>query len=320
MTVNITIIGLGQVGTSIGLALADYTDKVQRTGHDKSREQAAKAQKLGALDKVEFNLPRSVENADVVILSLPFDAIAETLKFIALDLRPNCVVVDTAAYKTPIADWTRTHLPPGCQYIGLVPGPSLNHLAGVERLPHADLFRGGLFGLVSLPETSGEAIKLVSNLVTLLGAQPFFLDMAEADNLMASAHILPQLLATALLDMTVETPGWREMRRLAGRPYAVATLNAASQDDPAGLAHAALGNPQASLYTIDAFMQTLASLRAVIAEGRTDELVQRVKQAYDRRDTWWLDRANGNWQNIEFGISERPQRPSLLGGWFGRKK
>jgi len=321
MTVNLTIIGLGQIGTSIGLALAAHTDKVQRTGHDKSREQASKAQKLGAIDKVESNLPRSVENADLVILSLPFDAIEETLEHIAPDLRPHCVVVDTAPYKTPVADWARTYLPPGCHYIGLVPGISPNHLASVERPPHASLFKDGVIGLVTPPDTSGEALQLVSDLVTLLGAQPFFIDMTEADNLMASAHLLPQLLAAALLDMTVEAPGWREMRRLAGRPYAVATLNAASQDDPTTLARAALGNPQASLHAIDAFIQILASIRESIVDAQADELTRRIEQAQDGRDTWWLERASGDWQKIEFGISaEQPRNPSLFGEWFGRKR
>ncbi len=320
MPVNITIIGLGQIGVSIGLALADHTDQVRRIGHDKSRQQATNAQKLGALDQVEFNLPRSVENADLVILALPFEAIEETLKFIAPDLRPNCVVVDTAAYKTPVADWARTHLPPGCHYIGLVLAPSPNHITSVERPPHADLFKDTVIGLVTPHGTSGEAIQLVADLVMLLGAQPFFLDLVEADNLMAAAHLLPQWLATALLDMTVEGPGWREMRRLAGRPYATATLSAVSQDNSDSLARAALANSQASLRAIDAFMQSLASMRAAIAEGQGDELVQRIQQAQGGRETWWQERASGNWQKIEFGISEQPQRPSLLGEWLGRKK
>jgi prephenate dehydrogenase len=35
MTVQITIVGLGQVGTSIGLALAAHTNQVSRVGHDR---------------------------------------------------------------------------------------------------------------------------------------------------------------------------------------------------------------------------------------------------------------------------------------------
>ena len=35
MTVQISIIGTGQIGTSIGLALAEHQDMFYRVGHDK---------------------------------------------------------------------------------------------------------------------------------------------------------------------------------------------------------------------------------------------------------------------------------------------
>lgn len=320
MTVQITIIGMGQVGTSIGLGLAAHSDKIKRIGHDKSFEQANKAQRLGALDRVEINLPRSVEAADLVILSLPMDAVEETLRMIAPDLRPNCVVVDTAPYKSPVADWARTHLPPGRHYIGLVPAPGPHHITGMERPPHTDLFRGGVMGLVSPPGTPGEAIKLAADLASLLGVEVFFMDMLEADNLMASAHILPQLLSAALLDATVDFSGWQEMRRLAGRPYATATLPAASQDAPEALAQAALANPQATLRAVDAYIQNLTALRTAIAGGEQAELTRRFEQARLGREKWWAERASGNWRKIEFGSSELPKSPGLLGNWFGRDK
>jgi prephenate dehydrogenase len=34
MTIQITVIGLGQVGASIGLALLDHKEKIFRCGHD----------------------------------------------------------------------------------------------------------------------------------------------------------------------------------------------------------------------------------------------------------------------------------------------
>jgi prephenate dehydrogenase len=320
MTVKITIIGMGQVGTSIGLALAAHTDKVERTGHDKFIEQANKARSLGALDRVEFNLPRSVEKADLVILALPMDAIEETLRIIGPDLREDCVVVDTAPFKAPVADWARAHLPPGRHYVGLVPALSPHQITGLERLPHEDLFRDGVVGLVHPYGTPGEAVKLASDLASLLGAQPFFMDISESDNLMASAHLLPQLLGAALLDMTVDFSGWREMRRLAGRPYATATLLAASQDDPAGLAQALLSNPQASLGAIDAYIQTLTALRTAIATGEGAELTRRFEKAQTGRGKWWADRASGDWQKIEIGGRDLPKRRGILGNWFSPEK
>jgi len=47
MTIQITILGLGQVGGSIGLALAEHKENVKRVGHDKDPEIARAAMKAG---------------------------------------------------------------------------------------------------------------------------------------------------------------------------------------------------------------------------------------------------------------------------------
>ena len=62
MTSQITIIGLGQIGASIGWALEKYKGDILRVGHDKNMTAAKDAQKLGAVDKVIRNLPNSVQD------------------------------------------------------------------------------------------------------------------------------------------------------------------------------------------------------------------------------------------------------------------
>ncbi len=84
MTIQITIIGLGQIGTSIGLCLSGDKN-FRRVGHDRELEFARTAEKMGALDKVDLNLPHSVRDADIVILSIPVDQIQETLEYITQD-------------------------------------------------------------------------------------------------------------------------------------------------------------------------------------------------------------------------------------------
>ena len=43
MSVQITLIGLGQIGASIGLALAEQKELLQRMGHDKDPSVARQA-------------------------------------------------------------------------------------------------------------------------------------------------------------------------------------------------------------------------------------------------------------------------------------
>src|SRR3990172_3985989 len=110
MTIQITILGLGQVGASFGLALADKKSSIQRVGNDREPEVCKRAQKLGAVDKIHFNLPSAVRNADVVMLCMPVDEIKNTLEGISRDLKEGCVVVDTSPVKIGVAEWAQNLL------------------------------------------------------------------------------------------------------------------------------------------------------------------------------------------------------------------
>ncbi|HSQ40138.1 MAG TPA: prephenate dehydrogenase/arogenate dehydrogenase family protein, partial [Anaerolineales bacterium] len=121
MTIQVTIIGLGQMGGSIGLALAAHKEKIQRVGHDKDADAARAAQKAGAVDTVQFNLPASVEQADIVILSLPLNEVRDTLNFIRADLKEGAVVLDISPSRRQAEAWARETLPSGRYYLGLIP-------------------------------------------------------------------------------------------------------------------------------------------------------------------------------------------------------
>ena len=121
MTIQITIIGLRQIGTSIGLALKEHQELVKRVGHDRDAAVARQAEKLGAVDQISFNLPASVKQADLVILTEPFDEMQATLKIIATDLREGAVIMDTAPVKQAYSDWVTEILPPERHYVSLLP-------------------------------------------------------------------------------------------------------------------------------------------------------------------------------------------------------
>src|SRR5690349_20466144 len=99
MSVQITIIGLGQIGASLGLALKQRQLDVHLVGHDKDADTAKEAQKLGAVDEVKYNLPASVREAKIIILALPFAGMRETLEVIVPDLQQGTLILDTAPSK-----------------------------------------------------------------------------------------------------------------------------------------------------------------------------------------------------------------------------
>jgi prephenate dehydrogenase len=328
MTVKITIIGLGQIGASMGLALVNHKDQVTTLGHDKSPGNARKAQKRGAVESISYNLPASIEGADVIVLAIPFDQIYETLKIIAQDVREDAVVMDTAPVKSVVAEWAKELLPSKRHYIGLTPALNPACLEDAEtglNAARADLFQKGVIAITAPQGTAEGALKLATDFVVLLGAQPFFADLAEVDGMMASAHLLPGLSAAALAETVTGQPGWSDIRKMAGKSYSSAT-HPLDWEESSALAEAILQNRTNTIRVLDEYITALTSLRKDIMEENKKDLHARLGRARQGRAQWQLERAKGDWLSIEFRGQEMPKAGDIwkqqIGGLdklFGRR-
>lgn len=321
MTVNITIIGLGQIGASVGLALADKKDLVFRLGHDRELGKARKAEKMGALDKVSINLPASVEDADLVLLALPVDQIKETLEVIKDDLKEGVVVMDTAPVKQAVAAWTSELLPPERYYVGLSPVLNPMYLHDIDsglEAAHPDLFRDGLMGIISPPGMPSEAIKLAADLTRLLGATPLFADPLEMDGLVAATHILPQLIAAGLLNATIGQPGWQEGRKVAGRSYADVTAPIMYPTEPKTLTSAAMLNRENVIRVIDGAVASLIAMRNDLESEDESTLEERLERAREGRQVWLKGRLVADWAAEESVSVEAPTASEMFGRFIGR--
>jgi prephenate dehydrogenase len=323
MTIQITIIGLGQIGASFGLALQSQQELLKRVGHDKDLGIARQAEKMKAVDRVETNLHRSAQDADLVLLCLPVGQLQETMQMIAEDLKEGAVVMDTGPAKEMASAWAAEYFPAGRYYIGLTPviNPSFLHATetGIEAA-RPDLFRGGMMAIVAPHQTESAAIKLASDLTRLVGASPLFADPVEIDGLMSAMHILPQLMAAALLNATVDQPGWREARKVAGRAYAEASAPVAHlANEPESLGASSILNRENLLRLLDSAIASLEDMRGDIDAKDQAALSERLKRAREGREIWWIQRQTGSWGD---GAEEAPMpaSPGMFGRMFGMGK
>jgi len=317
MSIQISIIGLGQIGASIGLALAEHNKNIVRVGHDIDMTIAKAAEKLGAVDVIKRNLPKSIMDADIIILSLPLSEIKDTLGYIVQDLKEDVVIIDTAPVKKAVNMWMQELLPAGRSYIGIVPVINPEYLHEKEtgvNAARADLFHDGVTMIAAPPNTSGETVQLAADLAQLIGSQPLFTDITETDGLMTSVHLLPQLTAAALLDATVDQPGWNEARKLAGRAYAEVTGASLHPESARSLSDAALMNSENTVRALDGMIASLQLLKENIAADDKDALDEQLTSAEkgglqwlnERRGAGWLMKEDKGGPSINLaGIAER---------------
>ena len=307
MTAQLTIIGLGQIGASVGLALEKHKDKITRFGHDREPEVSRRAQALKAVDRTFFNLPASVENSDFILLALPFNEVQETLQVIGPCLREGAVVMDTSPIKNPVAAWARELLPEKCYYVGLSPAINPSYLGstntGIEAA-HADLFSKGVIGISAPPGTVGEALKLAADFTSLLDASPLFLDLVEADGMLAVLHLLPQLASAALVNLASGRSGWRDTRKLTGRPFNIATQVSSLGEEPGSLARAAIQGREQLLPVLDEYIAALLVCKEMVVSGDEKSLLDWSDQAVQSRSRWLAERTSGDWLAIDHKVTD----------------
>lgn len=308
---EITVVGLTMIGTSLALALQGAHEAITITGHDPDPERAAQAKRLGAIDRSEWNLPAACEKSGLIVLDLPLEELLRTLAVIGDVVAPNAVIVDLTPVKRPVLAYVQQHLPHPERFVGghLLRSPR----APVDGEPSAEAIRGATFYLVSSPDTSAEALDVASNLAIAAGAEPRYIDAVEHDGLAAATCQLPVLTAAAVVGTLATDMGGQEREGSSGYELAALRPLLAQAADQAAL----LGNNDNLLYWIDQYVVELRRLRGLVADGDGPALAEALARAAEAV-TRWTGRD---------GATEAPPSPpeeggrgfrDLLLGGFGR--
>jgi prephenate dehydrogenase len=313
-------VGLGLIGTSLGLAVRQAEVASAVIGHDREKSVIDQAKRQGAVDRTHWNLISACDQADLVILAEPLGEMEETLEALGPELRPGCVVMDTASLKGPVMAWAAKHLPEGIHFVGGDPILStVIHGPWSAESARADLFQNGIFCLLPSPTADSDAVKLATDLVAILGAKPLFPDVAEHDGLLAAVEHLPALLSLGMLDTVIHQPAWRELRKVAGPSFDASTQMVTV--DAAANSELYMLNKDNILRWLDVLSASLASIRDLLEQEDTEALAGRFEAAFLERHKWLADRTEGEW--YEGPRTEMPKRVNLLDtflGTFWRRK
>ena len=317
---TITIVGLERIGASIGLAIKQSLPGVTVVGHDRNAALARDAkEKVGAIDREEWNLPKAAAKADILVLATPIVESEAVLQVVGDGLQAHTLVLDLSSLKGPGLKWSEKYLRQG-HYVGAVPVLASAWLADGRsdvETARPDLFKNSVFCLMPAPQADPQAVETAVNFGRLLGAIPYFLDPVEYDSLVQGVATVPGLMAAAIFSAIHNTSGWRDMLRFAGLPFALATLSLESSDD---VVFQALNNKMATLRWLDALLKELNEVRRWIYEGESELLAAMLSELNAQRQRWLRDRAENDWAEVKTPDIERPTfSEQMLGGWISRR-
>lgn len=310
---RLTIIGTGLIGGSIGLGLkASKLADIEIAGYDDSSSALATARKQGAIDVAARSLDEAVDGARMVIISTPALAARSVLADIAGRLDEGAIVTDTLSTKAEIMRWARETLPSTVSYVGGHPMAGKATSAGASE-SEAGLFNGKAYCIVPAPEASDSAVQSIMGLVSLLGAQPVFMQAEEHDQYVAAVSHLPMVLAYALFSLARESTAWQDMRSLASTGFAGATRLASG--DPHMTHDICVTNGEALIHWIDRFIEELRRYRGLIADD-PGELFKALAGAQLKRDAFMAGADKPEEEPIDLPSAGEQMSTILFGGFL----
>lgn len=314
---TLTLIGLGRLGTSLGLALKRKKDiELRIIGHDLLLENTKQAEKQGAIDKAEWNLPASCEEADAIFLCVPLSALREVMEQVAPLVKEGAVIADVSPLKARMLEWASELIPSGRHFVSTYPALNPSYLYDGDSTPRADLFESSVWALVAGADTSPDAVKLISGITQLAGAIPFFIGADEFDSLSSGMNTLPTLAATSLMLTLGRSSSWGDARKVADRSFATATAPV-ELSNPESVASAATLNRASTLHDLDAMIAQLKSLRDLIASDDAEKLGSLMKEGAEIRRVWLEKRRAANWAAEEMTRTEMPKASDFLKQFIG---
>lgn len=225
---HVTIIGVGVIGGSLGLAIKKHFRSVAVVGFDR-REVLKKAFNKRAIDIAASSLRSALERADFVFLAMPVSEILKDLPRIARYAPSTAIVSDVGSVKESIVRCARGEFPRG-NFVGGHPMAGVE-LSGVEAA-HPLLFENAVYVLTPMRGKVTSAVKRLASFLEELGARVVLLDPGTHDEVASVVSHLPQLTAVALTNVAGRRhPSGRHHLRLAAGGFRDLTRIASSKPE-----------------------------------------------------------------------------------------
>ncbi len=280
---QVTIVGVGLIGGSLGLilkrdGLADHVVGVGRTV-----ENLELAVKLGAIDRYERDPECAMPGTDLVVLATPVESYAGHLKKWGGLLAPGTIVSDVGSVKGPLVEQAESLMPHGVHFVGAHP------IAGKEQsgvgASCLDLYQNALCLLTPTAKTNPEALTKIQRLWEAAGSTVRSIDPFLHDWILGAVSHLPHVAAFALMnalsDLQRQTKGETDLLSFSGGGLRDTTRIAGSS--PEMWRDIFLWNRENLIVMIEALEQHLKRFKTYIEEHDSAGIEHEIANARDAR-------------------------------------
>ena len=280
---KITIIGVGLLGGSIGLAARKFSVAKEIAGFVRSKKSIAQCEKFGATDFATTDLLAAVSNSDLVILCTPLAQMLPIVKQFLPALKRGAIVTDVGSVKAGVVRELESLVRKvGAHFVGSHP------MAGGEKTGVAaareNLFENAACVLTPTKKSSAHAVRKLEQFWKSLGARVLKMDAAQHDLLVSRSSHLPHVVAATLANLVLNPASPKQQAALCANGFRDTTRIASGS--PEMWRDIALANRKNLSRSLDAFIADLQKFQRTLKKSDAKAVSKFFATAKLRRDNW----------------------------------
>jgi prephenate dehydrogenase len=280
---KITIVGVGLLGGSIGLAVKRRRLAREVAGFVRRPASLKDCEKAGAVDYATTDLLAAVSNADLVILCTPLTQMRLRVIEMLPALKRGAIVTDVGSVKASIVRELESLVAKaGAHFVGSHP------MAGAEKTgmlaARADLFVDAFCVVTPTKESNTAAVRKVREFWKSLGARTLKLPPNQHDLLVSRSSHLPHIVAAALANLVLSPANPKTLAALCATGFRDTTRIASGS--PEMWRDIALANRKNLSRSLDAFVFELQKFQRVLKKSDGKAISKFLETAKARRDNW----------------------------------
>jgi prephenate dehydrogenase len=280
---KITLVGVGLLGGSLGLALRKRKLAKLVAGYVRRETSIKDCERAGVTDFATTDLLAAVSAADLIVLCTPLAQMKPLVRQMLPALKRGAIVTDVGSVKASVVTDVETLIHrAGAHFVGSHP------MAGGEKqgvlAARADLFDNAVCVVTPTRKTNAPALRKVEALWRDVGARLLRTTPEAHDEFVSRSSHLPHLLAATLANLVLDPKLPKDQAVLCATGFRDTTRIASGS--PEMWRDIALTNRKYLGRTLARFVADLGKFQAALKRGDARAIAKYFETAKLRRDNW----------------------------------
>lgn len=278
---KVTLIGVGLLGGSLGLALRQRSLAKTVVGYVRRQASIEECVRAGAADSATRNLLEAVADADLIVFCTPLGQMKELAEQMSPALKKDAIVTDVGSVKASVTkDLDPIVKKAGGHFVGSHP------MAGSEKIgvaaARSDLFHNAI--CIVTAKTASTWARRVEDMWKSVGGRPLRLTPAQHDEFVSRSSHLPHVVAAELANYVLSPAHPPEQAAVCATGFRDTTRIASGS--PEMWRDIALANRANLSRVLGVFIDDLKEFQHALDSENLAAIEDFFRSAKERRDAW----------------------------------